>query len=269
MHAAGDDGDLEPVTDHGLAPERSEPDERLFIASLEKGLRVLEAFSDATTELGLQDIAMATGLGKSAVQRLVYTLFQLDYLRRDPTTRKYRLSPKAFVRGYVLASTSKLAQEAHASLVVVNNKCGDTCALTILEGAEIVILSSILGRHIDSLNVTVGMRFPAHSVSSGRVLAAWLPREEARLVLGERLESLADDLAAIRRQGFYVAEDTNVPGHLSISAPVFDARGHAVATVNISTLKRRYPAVEMYQGLIELVVDAARDISMRLGHVSR
>lgn len=160
MHAAGDDGDLEPVPDHGLAPERSEPDERLFIASLEKGLRVLEAFSDATTELGLQDIAMATGLGKSAVQRLVYTLFQLDYLRRDPTTRKYRLSPKAFVRGYVLASTSKLAQEAHASLVVVNNKCGDTCALTILEGAEIVILSSILGRHINSLNVTVGMRFP-------------------------------------------------------------------------------------------------------------
>lgn len=262
------------------ATEGEAPDERLFIASLEKGLKVLETFPDMTSELGLQELAAATGLGKSAVQRLVYTLHHLRYLRRDPATRKYRLSSKVFLRGYTLARASDLVQEAHGQLVRINRECGDTCVLAILEGPEIVILSSVHGRHIDSLNVAVGMRFPATTASSGLVLLAWLPPEETKLILNEAAKTLndgalrhwIDDLAAefvtIRAQGFCITEDKIAAGHLSISVPVFDASGYPVAAVNVSTLKHLYSSPEARRALAELVIGAGKLVSARLGYAS-
>lgn len=260
------------------ASESEGPDERLFIASLEKGLKVLETFADMTSELGLQEIAAATGLGKSAVQRLVYTLLHLGYLRRYPATRKYRLSSKVFLRGYTLARASDLVQEAHSQLVRVNHECGDTCVLAMMEGGEIVILSSVQGRHIDSLNVAVGMRFPVDSASSGLVLLAWLPLEEAKLALQEssdaagqntstsRLEVLAEAFSAVRTHGYCMTENAIAAGHLSVSAPVFDAAGHAVAALNVSTFTERYADQKARQALIAMVLGAAEAVSARLGY---
>lgn len=269
-----------PAPARAATSEGGAPDERLFIASLEKGLKVLETFPDMTSELGLQEIAAATGLGKSAVQRLVYTLHHLRYLRRDPGTRKYRLSSKVFLRGYTLARTSDLVREAHGQLVRINRECGDTCVLAILEGPEIVILSSVQGRHIDSLNVAVGMRFPASATSSGLALLAWLPPEEAKLTLdgaagtpsddalGHRLDGLAAEFATVRAQGFCITEDKIAAGHLSVSVPVFNASGYPVAAVNVSTLKHLYTAPEARRALTDLVVGAGKVVSARLGYSS-
>ena len=62
----------------------------LFVSSLEKGFRVLEAFREAPGDLGLTEIALRTGLDKSAAQRFTNTLYQLGYLEKDPRSRRYR-----------------------------------------------------------------------------------------------------------------------------------------------------------------------------------
>ncbi|MFT4068314.1 IclR family transcriptional regulator [Paraburkholderia sp.] len=256
--------------------EGTERDERLFISSLEKGLKVLEAFEDMTTELGLQQIADAAGQGKSGAQRLVYTLLQLGYLRRNPVTRKYRLSSKVFLRGYALVQTSDLVREAHDELVSINKECGDTCVLAMLEGAEIVVLSSIPGRHIDSLNVTVGMRFPANLATSGLMLLAWLSPEEVKSALdldssqdddaARKFSALQAELASIREQRVCVTKDALMPGNLSISAPVFDAAGRAIAAINVSTPKDRYPSADAIHNLSAIIVAGAEAVSARLGY---
>ena len=74
-------------------------DERLYIASLEKGLKILETMSGPSSMLSLGEIAEATGYGKSAVQRFVYTLVQLGYLRKDASGRRYRLTAKLYLMG--------------------------------------------------------------------------------------------------------------------------------------------------------------------------
>src|SRR5690606_16417869 len=55
----------------------------LYIASLGKAMRVLEAFRQARSPLGLTELARLTGLGKSAVQRFTYSWERLGYLVKD------------------------------------------------------------------------------------------------------------------------------------------------------------------------------------------
>ncbi|MBC7133706.1 MAG: helix-turn-helix domain-containing protein [Roseovarius sp.] len=57
-------------------------DDPLFVGAIARGFRVLAAFHGASGPLSLGEIAARSGLGKSAVQRIVHMLRQQGYLRR-------------------------------------------------------------------------------------------------------------------------------------------------------------------------------------------
>jgi hypothetical protein len=58
----------------------------LFVSSLAKGLRILEAFDEEHQALSLGDLGRRTGLDKSATQRLANTLHLTGYLSKDEAT---------------------------------------------------------------------------------------------------------------------------------------------------------------------------------------
>src|SRR5690606_20562958 len=72
------------------------PDPRLFVAGVEKGLRILECFNERTVALTIAEIDLRCGLGRSATQRYVYTLQWLGYLRRDDATRRFSPTLRVF-----------------------------------------------------------------------------------------------------------------------------------------------------------------------------
>ena len=88
------------MSDPGIDAQRlSGPemvDERLFVASVAKAMRILETFDKDAGSLGLSDIALRTGLGRSATQRFIYTLERLGYLDRDEASKRYMLSKKVY-----------------------------------------------------------------------------------------------------------------------------------------------------------------------------
>ena len=61
-------------------------------ASLEKASRILFAFDEETSQLGVMDIARRVGLNKSTVSRFVASLTELGLLERVEGGRKVRLS---------------------------------------------------------------------------------------------------------------------------------------------------------------------------------
>jgi len=63
-------------------------DERKFATALARGLQILEAFH-SERELGNQEIAEITGLPRTTVTRLTYTLTELGYLRHTSRTGTY------------------------------------------------------------------------------------------------------------------------------------------------------------------------------------
>lgn len=81
---------------------------RLFNQSLGKAFAVLEAFGIDRRTMNLPELAAITGLSKSAVQRLTYTLENLGYLRKDAQSKKYSLTPYTLGLGMRYITSSNL-----------------------------------------------------------------------------------------------------------------------------------------------------------------
>jgi IclR family pca regulon transcriptional regulator len=247
-----------------------EPDARLFVASIEKAMAVLELFETERQDLSFAEIVARARIGRSAVQRFVYTLHQLGYLSRDPVTRRYALGAKVIglYRGY-LESRSVL-RRAHHALAELNRTTRECVSWTELLETEIVVVENWPSSHVTAVTLAPGMRFEAISASSGQVLlahaapevvsrafAAASPRARVRGGAGS-LAELTDLLDRVRTQGYALTSKAFDQDSLSISAPVLDGRGRAVGAVNLSVLTSRFDHRHAERELVPAVIQAAR-----------
>ena len=110
----------------------------LFVSSLEKGFRVLEAFREAPGDLGLTEIALRTGLDKSAAQRFTNTLHQLGYLEKDARSRRYRPASRLMDFSYTFLHQNRLAEIAVVRLINASKVHGTTVNLCEMIDTNII-----------------------------------------------------------------------------------------------------------------------------------
>jgi IclR family pca regulon transcriptional regulator len=255
-------------------PPRSTPegeaDPRLFVASLDKAMTLLELFAEERKELSFAEIVGRTEIGRSAVQRFLHTLLHLGYLTRDPVTRHYALGAKVLglYRGYV-EGRSVLRRAQHA-LAELNRTTRECVAWAELLEHEIVVVEALPSPHVTAVTLAPGMRFEAISASSGQVLlahaepeavarafAAASPRARER-VGTPGLAAFTVLLDRVRTHGFALTSKAFDQGSLSISAPVLDGRGRALGAVNLSVLTSRFDRDRAEAELVPAVLQAAR-----------
>ena len=91
-------------------PETGE-DDRDFVVALARGLEILRSFRKEGDSLGNKDFAERTGLSKSTVARLTYTLQTLGYLSFNASTSRYQLAPPVLSLGYSCLAGFDVRQE--------------------------------------------------------------------------------------------------------------------------------------------------------------
>jgi PcaR/PcaU/PobR family beta-ketoadipate pathway transcriptional regulator len=250
----------------------------LFVGSLEKGLRVFQAFDDTHRSLRLTEIAAATGLDKSAAQRFTHTLYELGYLKKDPKTKHYRLAPKVLELGFTYLRTDSLVERATPYLLEANRRAEETVNLTELDGTEVVYVARVPGRHHITVDVVLGTWLPAYCLAPGRAMLAFLPADKARDVI-ERSDRAAytdktvtdaaaimDILTKVRRNGFAISVEEYSPGEISIAAPVFDFGRQPIAAVNMAVPTSRWTVQAVEKKLAPIVVETAQAISHAEGN---
>ncbi|GGD23546.1 IclR family transcriptional regulator [Aureimonas glaciei] len=155
----------------------------LFVASLEKGMRVLEAFGESRPEMSLQQLAAAAGLDKSATQRFANTLHRLGYLAKDPVTRRYRPAIKCLELANAYLWSEELLRVAMPKLIDLRQAIGETVNLAILDGDSIVYAVRLPNARTSFTASIIGRRIPALNTSSGRaMLSLSEPSERRRCV---------------------------------------------------------------------------------------
>ena len=239
-------------------------DERLFVASVGKAMKVLEAFDKSASTLGLSDIAIRTGLGRSASQRFIYTLERLGYLDRDEQTKRYSLSRKVFRFAQNAVSANAGLDAAYPAMRELAERTRETISWVEVDGAEIVIIATVPSTHISSVNLPVGTRFPALSSSSGQMLLAHSAPSHVEKIwaISQRTKAanaaeMVRILEAAKATGFAVTEKNMEQGSISVSAPVHDRAGRAIGAINLSTLTTRYDREAALRDLAPLVAQAA------------
>jgi len=252
-------------------------DSRYFIEALERGLQILEAFSEEGRSLTLTEIGASAGLNKSTVFRFVYTLEKLGYLERDPRTKRYRLGLKVLQLGFTALNSLEIAQIAQPYLKALTAECGETTNMTVRDGKDIVYVARNKTRQIISVDLQLGSRLPVYCTSMGKAQLIDLSRQELHALLGEgpyhkvgpntitTLDALIAELGKVRQQGYAINDEELAVGLRSVAAPVRDRNGEVVAAVNISAPSVRVSRQELEEVLCPMAVKTASEISLALG----
>jgi IclR family transcriptional regulator, pca regulon regulatory protein len=245
----------------------------LFNSSLAKGLAVLMAFGSETRSMNLPEIGTITGIGKSAAQRFTHTLERLGYMRKDPVTKRYSLTPKVLELGLRYVHADALIEHANPYLLDLNIKCGETVNLSEPDGPDMVYVARFTGHKSIAVHMPLGRRLPMYCTASGRsYLSARPDREVAAIIAQSTLiaytpTTIVDPsqiLAMVqkgRQDGYSYADQEYYRGDINVAAPVLGVDGWAIAAINISVPVSRWSVEEARRELAPHVIETARAIS--------
>ncbi|NIY96156.1 MAG: IclR family transcriptional regulator [Rhodobacteraceae bacterium] len=260
------------------APSQDELDTRLYMASVERTMRILAAFDNGLGSRTLADIAKQLDLGRSAVQRIVYTLEKLGYLEREADQRHYRLTLKILDLSSGLTSTGSLMRLIQPVLQDLADETGETSSWVKLDGDEIVIQQTVRSKHLGHVSFAPGQRFAALPSSSGQailakgdpkvaesLLAAAGPALRTRIAFADAAE-MAARFAEIRAQGVATTAKEEDLFSVSISAPVLSSSGVVLGALNVSALESRVPHTRISEQLGAPIQAAAARVAKILEH---
>ncbi|GGS59250.1 IclR family transcriptional regulator [Planobispora rosea] len=239
------------------------------VQSLARGLAVIRAFSAASPELTLSEVARATGLTRAAARRFLLTLVDLGYVRTDG--RLFALSPRILELGYAYLSSLTLPEVAEPHLERLVAEIHESASVAVLDGEDVVYVSRVATSRIMRVTISIGTRFPAHCTSMGRVLLAWLPpdqldayleRAELRAFTGRTVTTpaaLRAELDRVRSQGWAMVDQELEEGLRSLAVPIRERSGRVVAAMNVSShASRTTPESARRDLLPHLLATAAR-----------
>jgi len=250
----------------------------LYVASVEKGFRVLQALRQAQREYGrnevtLSEITRLSGLDKSAAQRFSNTLVRLGYLEKDARTRRYRPGVELLELGYSYLVSSRLSEMATSRLIAASNVYGTTVNLCIQHGPHVVYIVRIPKENAPFRATLIGRRIPMCSASSGMVMLAGRSDEEIAATLAEsEFKAITEwtitdpdlvraRISAARKNGYDISSQQSLPHEISTAAPVLNSDGKAIAAVQIPVYMPDWSEAMVEEKIVPLVIETARAIS--------
>lgn len=226
--------------------------------SVTRGLMVLERVSRAVSPVRLSDLAHDLGLQKSTAHRIVRTLVDLGYLEQEPVTERYRPTLKAWEIGMAVASEHPVKRAAAPFLRDLHEATGETVALTVLAGDDVIYLDKIVAPRPMAYSTRVGSRVPAPLAAGGQAILAYEPtaaeivdRVAVRLLNRRDFDAptFMGQLRAVREQGYALSQP--VPGVMGFGGAILGRDGKAAGALSVTA-----PTARLTQAKQALIIDA-------------
>lgn len=251
------------------------------IKVVDKAMRVLGVLSDGKPRT-LTEISQDIDINKSTTFRLLSTLTDLNYLQLDSLTGKYRLGLACLELARSYQTGSELLRVAQPELLKLRDGTKETVHLAVLDGMEIVYLEKMESLHaIGLMSSRVGRRAPSYCTGVGKALLAQVDpgiimekmEWEKLIAFNERTivepDKLLAHLAEIKKRGYALDEGEHENEVRCVAAPIFDQTGEVVAAISVSGPRSRMNPVDQNKELINLTMQVAEDISIKLGYNNR
>jgi len=218
-------------------------------------VRMIERLAEAEESISVSALAEQLGLPVSTTHRILGQLRQEGMASRDPATAAYRAGPELIRVSALIMGRTSFQRAYLQSLETITAGSDETSFLaTWLPAARRMQLTHVVASAQPIQYVMrQGMSYSVLFGASGRVIAAYLPRE-----------ILEEMHAAIREAGFAISSSQRVEGAHAVVAPVF-AEGHRIlGSIGISMPVFR-ASDEKDARYLKLVLAEARRLSVVLG----
>ncbi|HEV8689479.1 MAG TPA: IclR family transcriptional regulator, partial [Ideonella sp.] len=218
-----------------------------FVSAVGRAFAILRCFHRQHAKvLGNKDLAQMTGLPKSTIARLTYTLTRLGYLEFLPAAQKYSLGIGTLTLGQAYLAGLDVREVARPLMQELADAAGATVALGAPHGRDMVFLEICHGNPVFMMRVAVGQRVPHGMTALGRAYIAALPEAERtrfgaeyrpRVPDGEwaRLTAMADQaMADVRDHGFCLSLGEWSDEVFAAGVPMVSADGHRILAFSCS-----------------------------------
>jgi IclR family pca regulon transcriptional regulator len=248
-------------------------EDRDFVSSLERGLRVIVAFADDSEALTLSEIAAKSKLARGTTRRLLLTLESLGYAHFDG--KEFRLTSKVLNLGYAYLSSLPLWKVAEPVMKALVDDLNESCSLGVLDGHHIVYVARVRPKHLSFAPINVGARMPAHSNAMGQVLLAELTSRELDDYLdGSKFErftkytpidkpTIRRAIQRVARDGYALSDQMMEVGRRAIAVPIRSRTGKAEMALNIGVSTSRASKQDLVARFLPRLREAAEQLAVQ------
>jgi DNA-binding IclR family transcriptional regulator len=263
---------LSSRTEAGSEPDTAEGVQS--VKSIRKAFAVLEAFRDRPRSLSLSELALATGLDKSAVQRFTRSLRELGYLQQDPATRRYALGCRVLDLSFNFLQAHPLVERASPVLVDLRRSVRERVDLSLFDGDSLVYALRMQAKRESFAAALVGRRMPLFCSAGGRAVLARLDPIQARHMI-ERLprpaytpttltdpDAIMAKVAEARQRGHALQSGEWRPSEIVMAAALVGADGVPQGAVHIAGSARDWTPERFEAEMAPQLVAAIADIRL-------
>ena len=227
-----------------LPPAPAALDKKDWIAGLEKGLSVIEAFDDANPRMTASQAADRCGLTRTAARRYLLTLAYLGYVASDG--KLFWLTPRVLRLGQSYLESARLPRIVQPFLQRVTAGTQEIAYVSVVDGDDIVYIARNGSNRSMNTGFVLGSRVPAQVTAAGLLMLSmrepvslenWLQNHELRSYTSYTIHSkerLRLELTRIRAQGWAVSEQQLELTYRGVAVPLIDRRGALVGAVSVT-----------------------------------
>jgi IclR family transcriptional regulator, KDG regulon repressor len=246
------------------------------LSSTEKALKLLRAFSPQHTEMGTLELSKKLGIHKSTVSRLLHLLAANDFLYQNPETKKYMLGRAIIEMGNVVISSlnTAIVSIAQPHLTGLCNLVGESVALEVLSGTDIVLSGQVEGQSHIRFSFKPGERVPINVAAGAKAILAYCQPDFVSLCLKEKFIRYTANTIVSKKKYLSVLEEVRKTGVAydhgeryedshAIATPIFNHTGAPIAAVVIAGPAFRLTPKYLDE-IIQPLQQTAAEISKRL-----
>lgn len=217
---------------------------RDWIAGLERGLALLQAFDETHSRMTATDVAKRTGTTRTAARRYLLTLQHLGYVAGNG--KLFWLTPRVLRLGQAYLESARLPRIVQPFLQRVTSGTAETAYLSVLDGDDIVFVARNGPNRNMSTGYVMGARVPAQVTAAGMLLLAlrrdeqlqhWLATHPPKVFTPHTISSnelLWQQLQRIRASGWALSEQQLDLNSRGIAVPLRDRHGAVLGALSIT-----------------------------------
>lgn len=252
---------------------------RYQVPGLDRALSIIELLNEHPEGMLVNEIAEFLDLPTNSVYRIMQTLENRAYARKNLDGSGYVLSEKFLSLATPVAGDPGFLENA----LPVMRRLRDLTKETVLAGVLLedkgVVLEQVPGLHNFCFKINPGLRFHLHSAAPGKAMLASLPLEERNKVLdgmkfirfNEKTitskQAFMEELDMYNELGYSIDHAEEMEGQHCIGSAVVNRQGYPVGAIWITGPSSRLTEKDFKQ-IGNNVRAHAEEISHALGYVA-
>ena len=243
--------------------------------TLDKGLRILNLYSEEKGSYTLGEISRKLGINKTSVFRFVNTLCEHGYLQKDSRGKEYILGIRTIPLAHSFLQKADIVQKIKPHVDEVHKQFDLHIDVGLIQNNNIYLVY-----RRESKDTLAFLHFTAagnlHNLATGKAVMAFMeeeklkgflqretPSQPAQLSATENPdEDLLKEIMATRKRGYSINKESFLPGLIAIGAPVFNLHsGKVVGGVSCDSSTARFTMEDFEKNYAALLVELAKKIS--------